>query len=186
MHPLSHQQASARTAEQVYLSVVTSTPRSPDDAAPRLVVDIGIATTQLVLGEGLAIRRIETFAIGAVRHSLAFFGDGRVDAAGFDAAVSSSRNRFAESALGGRGWQAAYGACATVRALGEIACRHDEPVTLAALARVRERIIDAGCVPAGGRAAHLAGGLALLTGLMEELEIAALWDATPLADPLDL
>lgn len=166
--------------------MVASTPSAPDDVALRLVVDIDIATTQLVLGEGLAIRRIETFAIGAVRHSLTFFGDGRVDAAGFDAAVRSSRNRFAESVLGGRRWQAAYGACATVRTLAQIACRGGEPVTLAALARVRDRLVDAGHVPAGGRAAHLAGALALLTGLMEELEIAALWDATLLADPLDL
>jgi exopolyphosphatase/pppGpp-phosphohydrolase len=155
----------------VYLGVANTL--GPGEAQPRLVLDIGSASTELVIGEGAVIRRIESFALGAVRQSLTFFAGGRIDAAGFDAAVRSSRSRFAEAGLGARGWALAYGACGTVRALADIARQHAHPagpLTRASLARLRDAFIDAGNVT---RSDHLAGGLALLIGLMEELEIAA-------------
>lgn len=168
----------------VYLGVDNTL--GPGATAPRLVLDIGSMSTELVIGEGAAIRRIESFALGAVRQSLSFFANGQIDAAGFDAAVRSCRSRFAEAGLGARGWQLAYGACGTVRALAAIAQQHsgqDGPLAQPGLARLRAAFIDAGHVThlrqAWPRAAHvahsahLAGGLALLTGLMEELEIAA-------------
>lgn len=152
----------------VYLGVANTL--DPGDTGPRLVLDIGSASTELVIGEGATIRRIESFALGAVRQSLTFFANGQVDAAGFDAAVRSSRSRFAEAGIGARGWQLAYGACSTVRALAQIAGQHggmEGPLTREGLARLREVFI------ATRQASHLAGGLALLTGLMEELDIAA-------------
>ena len=155
-----------------------------DDHAPRLVLDIGSGATELVLGQGAAIRRIESFAIGAVRQSLTFFADGRIDAAAFDAAVGSSRSRFAEARLGAQRWQLAYGACNTVRVLAEIAQLQGEPegmLSRASLERLRASFIELGHVarvrlayPAAERVSHLPGGLAILIGLMEELDIAEL------------
>ncbi|MCD2516232.1 hypothetical protein LQ564_07870 [Massilia sp. G4R7] len=153
----------------------------PDDGAARLVLDIGSAATELVLGQGARIERIETFAVGAARQSLAFFPDGRIDAAGFDAAVRSGRSRFAGAALPGGAPALAWGACGTVRALAEIAREDglsDGRLDHATLAALRERFIQAGQVarirlawPAAARAPHLAGGLALLLALMEECGI---------------
>ncbi len=165
----------------VYLGVAASL--GAQDTATRLVVDIGSGSTELVLGQGATIRRIESFAVGAVRQSLTFFADGRLDAAGFDAAVRSSRSRFAEARLGAQRWQQAYGACGTVRALAEIAQLHGEEGVLrrAGLERLRADFIGIGHVagvrqayPAAERASHLPGGLAILIGLMEELDIAGL------------
>jgi len=165
----------------VYLGVATTL--GAHASAPRLVVDIGSGSTELVLGQGAAIRRIESFAIGAVRQSLTFFADGRLDAAAFDAAVRSSRSRFAEARLGAQRWQQAYGACGTVRALAEIAQLHgdEEVLSRAGLERLRADFTDIGHVagvrlayPAAERASHLPGGLAILIGLMEELDIAEL------------
>jgi exopolyphosphatase/pppGpp-phosphohydrolase len=157
----------------VYLGVVNTLGAA--DCAPRLVLDIGGVSTELVIGEGAAIRRIESFALGAVRQSLTFFASGRIDGAGFDAAVRSSRSRFAEAGLGARGWDMAYGACGTVRALAGHAHRGQNtgtPLTQADLAVLRDVFI------ATREGAHLAGGLALLWGLMEELEIAAVTPVT--------
>lgn len=165
----------------VYLGVAATL--GAHDTAPRLVVDIGSGSTELVLGQGAAIRRIESFAIGAVRQSLTFFADGRLDAAAFDAAVRSSRSRFAEARVGAQRWQQAYGACGTVRALAEIAQLHGEEGMLsrAGLERLRADFTEIGHVarvrlayPAAERASHLPGGLAILIGLMEELDIAEL------------
>jgi len=125
----------------VYLGVVNSL--GTVDCAPRLVLDIGSVSTELVLGEGAAIRRIESFALGAVRQSLTFFANGRIEAAGFDAAVRSSRSRFAEAGFGARGWEMAYGACGTVRALAGLAQRGEnvgQPLTQADLAGLRDAL----------------------------------------------
>jgi len=165
----------------VYLGVA-STLGAQD--AQRLVVDVGSGATELVLGHGATIRRIETFAIGAVRQSLTFFADGQLDAAAFDAAVRSSRSRFAEARLGAGRWQRAYGACGPVRALAEIGQLRGEPegiLTRSGLERLRADFIELGHVarvrlayaPAE-RVSHLPGGLAILIGLMEELDIAEL------------
>lgn len=157
----------------VYLGVANTLGAA--DSAPRLVLDIGGVSTELVIGEGTAIRRIESFALGAVRQSLTFFANGRIDAAGFDAAVRSSRSRFAEAGFGARGWDMAYGACGTVRALAGHAHRRDNagtPLTQADLALLRDALI------ATGQGSHLAGGLALLWGLMDELGIAAVTPVT--------
>lgn len=157
----------------VYLGVANTLGAA--DCAPRLVLDIGGVSTELVIGEGTAIRRIESFALGAVRQSLTFFANGRIDAAGFDAAVRSSRSRFAEAGFGARGWDMAYGACGTVRALAGHVHRRENagtPLTQADLALLRDALI------ATGQGSHLAGGLALLWGLMEELGIAAVTPVT--------
>ena len=165
----------------VYLGVAATL--GAHDDAPRLVVDIGSGSTELALGEGATIRRIESFAVGAVRQSLTFFADGHLDAAAFDAAVRSSRSRFAEARLGAQRWQQAYGACGTVRALAEIAQSHGEKEMLsrACLERLRRDFLESGHVarvrlahPAAERVSHLPGGLAVLIGLMEELDIVEL------------
>ncbi|MFC0252510.1 Ppx/GppA phosphatase family protein [Massilia consociata] len=168
------------------------------DGGPRLVLDIGSASTELVLGRGLQVEQIESFPVGAVRQSLSFFADGRIDAACFDAAVRSGRSRFAGKAPGERRWPLAWGACGTVRALAEIALEDGFDggrLTHACLRELRRRFVDAGHVarirlawPAAARAPHLAGGLALLLALVEEcaidevvpaqagLRVGALWD----------
>ena len=189
----------------VYMGVASTLGEGGADGEARLVVDIGGASTELVLGRGAAIERIESFRVGAVRQSLSFFADGRIDAAGFDAAVRSGRSRFAETALAGRHWKKAYGACGTVRALSEIA-REDRldggRLTPAVLDELRQRFMRAGHVarirlawPAAARAPHLAGGLALLIALVEEcgvgevvpvhagLRVGALWDLHRRAGP---
>lgn len=166
----------------VYLGVASTL--DAHDPDPRLVIDIGGGATELVAGQGAAIRRIETFAVGAVRKSLTFFPDGRIDGAGFEAAVRSSRSRFADAALGAPNWPLAYGACGTVRALAEIVQQEegtDARLTRAALERLRQAFVASGNVarvrlawePAA-RVSHLPGGLAILIGLMEELDIAEL------------
>jgi len=173
--------AGDESARLVYLGVASTL--TPLDA-PRLVLDIGAASTELVVGRGAHIERIESFRVGAVRQSLSFFADGVIDAPSFEAAVRSGRSRFAETALVGRRWEQAWGACGTVRALGEIASEEGlmagGRLTPHLLHALRERFLQAGHVarvglawPAAGRAPHLAGGLALLLALVEECDIGA-------------
>jgi hypothetical protein len=69
-------------------------------AAPgerRLVIDIGGGSTELILGRGQDIERVESFSVGTVKQSLSFFVGGRVDAASFEAAILSARSHFEDA-----------------------------------------------------------------------------------------
>ena len=165
----------------VYLGVAAALGEAQER---RLVLDIGSGSTEIVAGRGERVERVQSFGVGALRHGLAFFGEG-LDPDAFDAALASSRSRFAETgdAPGMRGWERAYGACRGVHMLAELA---DEllpsPGLLCAgrLHALRRALIEHGGLgriaarwPQPGRAAQVAGGLAMLLALVEELGIGA-------------
>jgi exopolyphosphatase/guanosine-5'-triphosphate,3'-diphosphate pyrophosphatase len=64
---------------------------------PRLVVDIGGRSTELILGEGRIPRVAESFAVGSVRLSMRFFADGRFSAEAFRAAQVAAGAEFEEA-----------------------------------------------------------------------------------------
>lgn len=150
----------------------------------RLVLDIGSGSTELAVGCGERIERVQSYGVGALRHGLAFFGDGIVPSA-FEAALESSRSRFADAgaAPGMRGWERAYGACGSVRMLAELAeelLPAARPLYAGRLYALRRVLIENGELariaarwPQPGWAAQVAGGLAMLLALVEELGIDA-------------
>ncbi|SFF86405.1 exopolyphosphatase / guanosine-5'-triphosphate,3'-diphosphate pyrophosphatase [Duganella sp. CF458] len=148
----------------------------------RLVVDIGGGSTELILGRGLDIERVESFSVGSVKQSLSFFVGGRVDARSFEAAVLSARSHFEDGAppYHPEYWKRAYGSSGTIRAIGEIIERNKlgEGITLAALNAVRKRFIEFGQVSKidmpglrPDRASTVIGGLAILIAVVQELGI---------------
>jgi exopolyphosphatase/guanosine-5'-triphosphate,3'-diphosphate pyrophosphatase len=152
----------------------------------RLVLDLGTASTRLVLGRALAVERAASFGAGVLRHSLSFFPGGRVDATGFAAAVESARSKFADAAAlyDARHWSTAYGASAAIRTVaGVIAANRlgDGRLGAEGLAALRARLVEAG-EPARlelealqpAHAQHLAGAAALLAALVGALRIDAL------------
>ncbi|KQQ89321.1 hypothetical protein ASF77_10505 [Massilia sp. Leaf139] len=170
----------------VYLGVAGAL---PDALERRLVLDVGSGSTEIVVGRGDEVELVQSFGVGALRQGLAFFRDG-ISAAAFEAALASARSRFADAGVlaGAHGWRRAYGASGTVRALFELAggdagdgsdnCRGASAADLLALRRslVEEggfmRIAALSQQPL--RAAQMAGGLALLLALVEELGIGEL------------
>jgi exopolyphosphatase/guanosine-5'-triphosphate,3'-diphosphate pyrophosphatase len=148
----------------------------------RLVVDIGGGSTELILGRGLDIERVESFSVGSVKQSLSFFVGGRVDARSFEAAVLSARSHFEDGAppYHPEYWKRAYGSSGTIRAIGEIIEKNKlgDGITLAALNAVRKRFIEFGQVSKidmpglrPDRASTVIGGLAILIGVVQELGI---------------
>lgn len=161
----------------VYLGVAGAL-GDPDER--RLVLDIGGGSTEVALGRGMQVGLVQSFGVGALRQGLAFFGDGLTDAA-FEAALASSRSRVADAGMlaARHGWERAYGASGTVRALAELA---GTPVLDPAILQALRRTLVDGGGPAhaargrlrSGQAVQLAGGLALLLALVEELGIGEL------------
>lgn len=164
----------------IYLGVAASAGHGNQQ---QLVVDIGGGSTELVLGRGPQILRVESFSIGTVRKNALFFPEGRIDRASFQAAVLSARSRFEDAAAGfGSGnWELVCGSSGTIRAVGDALVRNtigDGQVRYETLQLLRERLIGFGHTSRieltglkPDRAQVISGGVAILLGLMEELGI---------------
>ncbi len=148
----------------------------------RLVVDIGGGSTELILGRGLDIERVESFTVGSVRQSLAFFINGAVDAPSFQAAILSARSIFEDGAppYQPQFWKRAYGSSGTIRAIADVIEKNNlgKGLTPASLEALKNRLIELGHVSRidmpglrPDRAGTIVGGLAILIGVMHELGI---------------
>jgi exopolyphosphatase/guanosine-5'-triphosphate,3'-diphosphate pyrophosphatase len=149
----------------------------------RLVMDIGGGSTELILGRGLDIERVESFSVGTVKQSLSFFIGGRIDAASFEAAILSARSHFEDGAppYHPDNWKHAYGSSGTIRAIAEIIAKSalgDGKLSGAGLDALKRRFIEFGHVNRidmpglrPDRASTIIGGLAILIALVAELAI---------------
>lgn len=152
----------------------------------RLVIDIGGGSTELVAGQGFGIDIVESFSIGTVTHSQAFFPDGRITAEAFDKAILSARSHFEDGvpAFLARSWRQVYGSSGTIRALAEAIARNgigDGSLSARSLEALKARLIEFGHVDRiqlpgmkPDRAAIIMGGLAVLIGLLQELGVKAM------------
>lgn len=155
-------------------------------AAPserRLVVDIGGGSTELALGRGLDIERVESFSVGTVKQSLSFFIGGRIDSASYEAAILSARSHFEDAAppYHPQYWKHAYGSSGTIRTIADIVAKNDlgdGKLSAASLHALKDRFIKLGHVSRidipglrPDRAGTIIGGLAILIALFHELDI---------------
>ncbi|MBB3210860.1 exopolyphosphatase/guanosine-5'-triphosphate,3'-diphosphate pyrophosphatase [Herbaspirillum sp. Sphag1AN] len=164
----------------IYMGVAGSL-ALPDEE--RLVIDIGGGSTEVILGRGGEIKFVESFSIGNVNQSLAFFSDGMIDAAAFERAILSARSHVEDAVeqFGGRQRTRVYGSSGTVRAIADVIAKNglgDGRVTAVSVEALKQRLIAFGHVSqitlAGlkpERTAVIMGGLAVLIGLMQEFSI---------------
>ncbi|EEO28218.1 Ppx/GppA phosphatase family protein [Oxalobacter paraformigenes] len=167
----------------IYLGVANVLAR-PEER--RLVIDIGGGSTELICGKGQEIERVESFSVGTVRQSLAFFHDGIIDGASFEAAILSARSQFEDAVDYYRscGWTEVYGSSGTIRAIAEILAVNrigDGRFTLENLERLREKMIGAGHLNQlkldgikAERASSILGGLTILVVLLKDFGIGVL------------
>jgi exopolyphosphatase/guanosine-5'-triphosphate,3'-diphosphate pyrophosphatase len=152
----------------------------------RLVVDIGGGSTEVALGQGANIERVESFSIGTVRICSSFFGNDRISQESFDAAVLSARGQFEDGVAGFHPdyWQVAYGSSGTMRTLADVIEKNalgDGKLSAKSLRALRDRLIEFGRISRielnGMRPERIPvvlGGLPILLGLFEELGIRSL------------
>jgi exopolyphosphatase/guanosine-5'-triphosphate,3'-diphosphate pyrophosphatase len=148
----------------------------------RLVIDIGGGSTELILGRCHEIEKVESFSVGTVKQSLSFFVGGRVDAPSFEAAILSARSHFEDAAppYHPQFWKQCYGSSGTARTIADIIVKNGigREVNAVTLHALKQRFIEFGHVGkiemAGlrpDRASTIIGGLAILIGLVHELDI---------------
>lgn len=167
----------------IYMGVASML-RLPNEK--RLVLDIGGGSTELILGRGQQIERVESFGIGTVNQSLAFFPNGNITSAAYAAAILSARSHFEDAAPPYRpqNWTNAYGSSGTIRAIAETIEKNnlgDRRLSYKSLEALKERFIEMGHVSRidmvgmkPDRATVIVGGVAVLSGLMQELGIEVL------------
>jgi exopolyphosphatase/guanosine-5'-triphosphate,3'-diphosphate pyrophosphatase len=153
---------------------------------PRLVIDIGGRSTEMILGTGHVPRVAESFAVGSVSLSMRWFGDGHLTTKAFRAAQVAAGAELEESlkTFAPARWQEALGSSGTVSAVSQIlvanGISHGE-ITPAGLRWCIERCVEAGHVQnltlpglREDRRPVVAGGLALLYTLCVQFGIHAL------------
>jgi len=167
-------------ARLIYLGVSHTT---PSEDGRRLVVDIGGGSTELIIGEGLEARRLESLYMGCVSVSAAHFGDGAVT----EKRMKRARTRVqleiepVMSRFGRAEWETALGASGTMRAAADVLAAHGAGrggIDRAGAEWLLEECLRAGEVGrlrlpglAPERQAIMPGGIAIIVELFDMLGI---------------
>jgi exopolyphosphatase/guanosine-5'-triphosphate,3'-diphosphate pyrophosphatase len=156
----------------------------PPSREPRLVVDIGGASTELIVGHGFEASAAESFKVGCVNTTLRFFGSGTLDRGGFRRAQVAAAAEIEEavSVFSRARWSEAFGVSGTVGAVAELIRQSNwgdgSVITSESLLNLRQRLIEAGEIRRlklpglkPERAQVLAGGVAVLAAVFDSLGI---------------
>ena len=172
-------------ARLIYAGVAQLQPST----APRLVIDIGGRSTELILGRGRVPSAAESFAVGCVSLSMRYFIDGHISEAGFRAAQVAAGAELEEALrpFAPQHWEQALGSSGTAGAVSQVLAAagvSDGRITPAGLRWCIERCIEAGHIDRielpglkPERRAVLPGGLAILYTLAANFGIDTLWPA---------
>ena len=153
---------------------------------PRLVIDIGGRSTEMILGHGRKPLRAESFQVGSVSLSMKYFGDGRFTEEAFRHAQIAAGAELEEALepFASSHWQEALGSSGTVGAVSQLLAASavtDGRITPQGLRWLMEQCLRAGRVDKlslpglkEDRRAVIAGGLAILYTVAAHFDIAAL------------
>ncbi len=155
----------------------------PASSKKRLIIDIGGASTECVIGHNREVLEGESFHVGCVNTSVRFFKGGDISPLTMlkaqlaaEAEFDSSYAKFLRC-----GWEETYGSSGTASAVSVIL--HDEgwtdgTITAQALEKLKEKIVDLGNTSKfnfmgmkDDRREVLAGGVAVLSAVFNKFKI---------------
>jgi exopolyphosphatase/guanosine-5'-triphosphate,3'-diphosphate pyrophosphatase len=151
----------------------------PPSDGRRLVVDIGGASTELIVGRGFAAEQAESFRIGCVDATQRYFRGGTIDRASFKRAQVAASAEFEEgiAAFERSRWDEAYGSSGTIGAVAAILRAEgwtDGTITADGLAKLRQALLGAGEIRRirlqglkPERQEVIAGGVAVLAAVFD-------------------
>lgn len=172
--------AGREEARLIYLGVSHTL---PDHDGRRLVVDIGGGSTELIIGERFESVETESLHMGCVSYSQRYFANGEIIEKAFAKAITAARREVLsiEATYRKLGWQQAVGASGTIKAIAQVCEENgwsDGAVTLDGLQKIRKRLVRSGDISRldlkglrEDRAAIFPSGVAILTGIFEQLGI---------------
>lgn len=167
-------------ARLIYLGVAHTMPSEP---GRRLVADIGGGSTEIIIGEGVHAKKLESLYMGCVGTSSRFFADGEVTEKRMKRARLAAKLELepVRASFRDLGWDQAVGTSGTIRSVSDVLRARgvgDGVITPAGVESLIEQAIRAGSVermrPQGlseERIPVFAGGLAILAEILSILEI---------------
>lgn len=153
---------------------------------PRLVIDIGGRSTEMILGRGHTSHLVESFGIGSVSLSMKHFASGEFTAAAFRAAQIEAGAELEEALqpFSSQHWREAMGSSGTVGAVADVLKASgitDGSITPAALRWCIDQCIKAGHIDKldlpgmkPDRKAVVGGGLSILYTLAMQFDVQVL------------
>lgn len=165
-------------AEQIYLGVA----HTNCCADQRLVLDIGGASTELVIGYGFVPQKVTSLDIGCVTYLKRYFGDQQLNEQNFTTAIEAATATLAQVCRDYQqiGWQSVLGGSGTMQALGEMLMAENRPAIIDAdyLQQIKQKLIACQSIEnialnglPSERKPVLASGLAILIALFNCLGI---------------
>ena len=158
----------------------------PPSAERRLVLDIGGRSTELILGQGLEPKAMESYRVGSIAWSTRYFPQGQFTPRAFQMAEVAAKAVLDEALSIYRRdvWDIAYGSAGTVGAVGDVLVAAGWPagaVSRAGLDWLLEKLLSAQSADrlrmAGmkdDRRAIIGGGLSILRAVFDLLQIEVL------------
>jgi len=148
----------------------------------RLVVDIGGASTEVIIGEGFEAKALTSLKMGCVTWLERHFKDRQLNSTNFNNAIEAAKQGLDPilNQYNQLGWDVCVGASGTVQALQEIMLAQgmDEVITLAKLKRLKKQAMRSDHLEeleieglTLERALVFPSGLSILIAIFESLEI---------------
>ncbi|MEH6383854.1 MAG: guanosine-5'-triphosphate,3'-diphosphate pyrophosphatase [Colwellia sp.] len=165
-------------AENIYLGVA----HTSFGAKQRFVIDIGGASTELILGDGFITKQVESLNIGCVTFNNRYFSDDRLSTKNFSHAISAAKKTIAPfiARFKNTGWKLVLSGSGTMQALTEIQ-QHSHKTTgidLLFLQTIQQQLIECKTMSkikidglTRDRSPVIASGVAILIALVESFSI---------------
>lgn len=115
-------------AKHIYLGVA----HTSYSADKRLVLDIGGASTEIIVGQGFTVKQAHSLNLGCVTYNQQYFPNGTLTAENFAQAISAAELKIAtvKTDFFDIGWQCVLGGSGTMQALTEILIYQHKPSVL--------------------------------------------------------
>ena len=165
-------------ARQIYLGVAYTS----QNVGHTLVIDIGGASTEVIVGEGFTPKQLTSLNVGCVTYLERYFGDGQLNESNFGEAIAAARNEIAPiiEMFMPYHWQQCMGASGTPQAIVEILVNQgiNDSIRLSYLYDLKQQCIACGQTDKldiqgleESRKQPFPSGLAILIALFESLQI---------------
>ncbi|GAA5136121.1 guanosine-5'-triphosphate,3'-diphosphate pyrophosphatase [Thalassotalea piscium] len=165
-------------AESIYLGVA----HTSSSAKEKLVVDIGGASTELIIGSGFTIEHAISIDIGCVTFNAKFFEEGQLSPLKIEQAINYAKQQLAPyvAQYQSLGWQVVLGGSGTMQALAEILIFEKQPslILYSFLQRIKLALTEFECIDdivieglTSERVPVFVSGLTILIALFEALKI---------------
>ena len=172
--------AGREEARLIYLGVAHSLPMTRER---RLVFDIGGGSTEFIIGSGLKPLKLDSLYMGCVSWSMRYFADGKITKSALKQAELAARAELQsmKSRFSRKHWSEAVASSGTARSIAELMQLNgmgDGTITPDSVDALRAAMLKAGDIErlelAGmrtDRVAVLAGGFAIMSAIVSELEV---------------